>query len=354
MAPSALSLILLLCTGAGPVGAPEPGVPARRAEVTVVDSPVAPARLAELPAPETVTPLRRADLPLSGPFSAEWAPFALRMPARGRIFAYRVAAIAVLPGEIVELAVDGGSQGYTLRPGLGNVADTMPSGWRWTAPSVPGPYAFRVEGPTGSVHVNVFVLVPRSAMEGEYLNGYRIGAYRVTASQPHPRGFVEVRDEDADLLVSPHFTVGQLLCKQPGSPRYIVLSVPLVMKLEAILARVVDRGHDARTLHLMSAYRTPWYNRSIGNTTTLSRHLYGEAADIFVDVDQDGYMDDLNGDGRRDVADARALFDLVEAVEQQGRAGLSRILAGGMKAYRRNQVRGPFLHVDVRGRAARW
>lgn len=65
-------------------------------------------------------------------------------------------------------------------------------------------------------------------------------------------------------------------------------------------------------------------------------------------------MDDLNGGGRRDVADARLLFELVEHVEQGERAGLPRILLGGLKAYRKNQIRGPFVHVDVRGRSARW
>ena len=201
--------------------------------------------------------------------------------------------------------------------------------------------------------MNVFVQVPRSAMDGASLNGYRIGGYRVTATRPHPRGFIEARPEDEDILVSPHFTLGQFLCKQPGSPRYAVLSVPLVVKLEVLLARVVAAGHDVGTLHVMSGYRTPWYNRQIGNTTSLSHHLYGEAADVFVDADGDGQMDDLNGDGVRDVRDARMLARMVEEVEGARRAGL-RVLDGGLKAYRRNQVRGPFVHVDVRGRAARW
>lgn len=307
-------------------------------------------------APDSVTdvvpPMRRGDLSLDGPFSTERAPFGVRLAGRNRALAYRVAAVAVMPGEVLEVVVDGGRQGYVVRIGAGRIASATASGWRWVAPEQPGAYALRVDGPNGRwVHLNVFVMVPRSALRGGQLNGYRIGRYRVTPTQPQPRGFVEASADDEDILVSPHFTLGQLLCKQPGSPRYAVISVPLILKLEAVLARVVERGHDVRTLHVMSAYRTPWYNRAIGNTTTLSRHLYGEAADVFVDADGDGYMDDLNGDGRRDVADARLLFDLVEHVE---RAGLPRILLGGLKAYRKNQVRGPFVHVDVRGRAARW
>ena len=302
-----------------------------------------------------VAPLRRDDLPLTGAFAEERAPFPLRLAGRGRLIGYRVAATTVLPGEVLQLVVDGDAEDYALDPGAGRLQAATRTGWRWEAPARPGSYAFRVEDRHGrSVHVNVFVLVPRSAMDGEHLNGYRIGQYRVTASRPHPRGFIEARADDEDILVSPHFTLGQFLCKQPGSPRYALVSVPLVQKLEAVLARVVAAGHDVRTLHVMSAYRTPWYNRQIGNTTTLSHHLYGEAADIFVDADRDGYMDDLNGDGIRDVEDARVLFGMVEQVERTERWSPVRVLVGGLKAYRKNRVRGPFVHVDVRGRAARW
>jgi hypothetical protein len=132
------------------------------------------------------------------------------------------------------------------------------------------------------------------------------------------------------------------------------MSVPLVQKLEAVLQRVVAAGSDVRTLAVMSGYRTPWYNREIGNTTTLSHHLYGEAADIYVDHDGDGAMDDLNGDGRGDIADAQLLFAMVEQVERTNTWSPVRILLGGLKAYRRNPVHGPFVHVDVRGRSARW
>ncbi|MDX1674321.1 MAG: D-Ala-D-Ala carboxypeptidase family metallohydrolase [Longimicrobiales bacterium] len=302
-----------------------------------------------------VEPLRRGDLSLAGPFSEERAPFALRLAGRNRLIAYRVAFTTVLPGEVLELAPASGRAGFTLRAGAGRVLAETAAGWRWEAPAEPGSYALRVEDSEGrAVHVNVFVLVPSSAIRSAALNGYRIGAYRVTAGRPHPRGFIEAHRADEDILVSPHFTLGQFLSKQPGSPKYAIVSVPLVMKLEAVLARVVAAGHDVRTLHVMSAFRTPWYNRSIGNTTTLSYHLYGEAADIFVDADRNGYMDDLNGDGVRDVADARVLFGMVEQVERAERSRLPGILVGGLKAYRKNQVRGPFVHVDVRGRAARW
>jgi hypothetical protein len=70
---------------------------------------------------------------------------------------------------------------------------------------------------------------------------------------------------------------------------------------------------------------------------------------VWVDNNDDGYMDDLNGDGRRDIADVRLMLRAVERVEARYPE-----LVGGAGLYRANNVRGPFIHIDVRGRAARW
>ena len=151
------------------------------------------------------------------------------------------------------------------------------------------------------------------------------------------------------MLVSPNFRLGQFLCKQPGTPRYVLVSPRLLVKLEALLAAVNREGHPTRTLTVLSGFRTPAYNRAIGNTTDFSRHLWGDAADVYVDNDGDGDMDDLNGDGRVNVQDARWLFRLME--ERLAGGGLE---PGGMATYRRNAAHGLFLHVDARGGRARW
>jgi hypothetical protein len=55
-----------------------------------------------------------------------------------------------------------------------------------------------------------------------------------------------------------------------------------------------------KRVQVMSGFRTPRYNKSGGNTggrANLSRHMYGDASDIFVDNDGNGTMDDLNRDG---------------------------------------------------------
>jgi hypothetical protein len=111
------------------------------------------------------------------------------------------------------------------------------------------------------------------------------------------------------------------------------------------------RGIDVPRLTVMSAFRTPAYHRSIGNSTRLSRHLWGDAADVFIDADGDGAMDDLNGDGRRDVQDARYLADLIDDMMDDPPPGVH---PGGLAPYRPTTAHGGFVHVDARGRRARW
>jgi hypothetical protein len=294
------------------------------------------------------------------------APF--RAHVDGLLVPHEVIAVTVLPGAEIRVAVDAGGVGgaagaeFVLRHDAGEATALEGAGpelsWRWTAPSAPGIHALEIAGGagTGSVRVNVLVLHPREHVEGDALHGFRIGEYARTplggrSEYLPPRGFVQVRQGDENVLVSPHFTLGQFLSKQKGEPRFIAFSTPLALKLEAVLEAVNAAGITTGTFHVMSGFRTPWYNRAIGNTTIYSRHLWGDAADIFIDRDGDGDMDDLNGDGRRDLADARLLAGIVERVESQGLEG---VRPGGIGLYRRNAAHGPFVHVDARGYAARW
>jgi hypothetical protein len=112
------------------------------------------------------------------------------------------------------------------------------------------------------------------------------------------------------------------------------------------------RGYQARTLSIMSGYRTPYYNRAIGNRTTYSRHLWGDAADIFIDEEpRDGRMDDLNQDGVIDTHDADVIYQLIENASGPR---VQKILMGGLARYRETSSHGPFIHVDARGSYARW
>ncbi|NIP15008.1 MAG: hypothetical protein GWM88_09935 [Pseudomonadales bacterium] len=225
-------------------------------------------------------------------------------------------------------------------------------------PSTPGTHQVKLTDRRNGtqMRLNVFVMWQHDGAHGDVLNGYRIGQYprdpfRGLAVYRRPEAFVEVTAKNADMRVSPNFTLGQFVCKQgSGFPKYVVLRPQLLQKLELVLGELNAVNPDITGLTVMSGYRTPAYNRSLGNGRH-SRHLWGGAADVYVDANGDGIMDDLNGDGRRDRGDAEWLANFIDALERTGRFGEH---IGGIGTYDSNAHRGPFVHVDARGYRARW
>jgi hypothetical protein len=290
----------------------------------------------------------------------------------GELMPYHIMATSVLPGETVPVAIEASQRetpagvgpdptAFRAAAGAGMLDRTGPGAWTWTAPDSTGVVPIRIEGPNGGLTVHAFVLVPYAEKTGDALNGYRIGdyptePYRGNPVYEQPRGFIEVTEDVLDVAVSPHFTLRQFLCKQASPengpfPQYLLLDPRLLRKLEGLLSELNAEGIPATGFHVMSGYRTPFYNRSIGNTTTYSAHLYGIAADIFVDRDADQYMDDLNGDGTVDVEDALILYNEVEGADHEA---WYEGLEGGLGLYGPAPHRGPFIHVDVRGETVRW
>jgi hypothetical protein len=207
------------------------------------------------------------------------------------------------------------------------------------------------------IDLTVFVLVPTARVTNGYVGEFRVDAYPRGRPDKNPQnyappiGFVEVTEANRDLHVSPHFKIGQFVSKQVGDwPKYVVPSDRLYAKLEGMVEAVQRAGFEVATLHVMSGYRTPYYNRTLGNVP-FSRHIYGDAADVFVDVDEDEYMDDLNGDGVVDVTDAVTMAEWLEALAEQPAYFP---FAGGLGVYDATQFHGPFIHVDARGHDARW
>lgn len=232
--------------------------------------------------------------------------------------------------------------------------------WTWRAPGAPGLRTLRVirADDGDAMTLNVFVTTPLRLLRRGLLSGYRIGRYpkpaivQGTLITP-PEGLIAVTPEMVDVPVSPHFRLGQFLGKQDsGWPKYLVLDPRLPRKLEALLERTQAAGIAANTFTIMSGYRTPWYNRAIGNRTTYSRHVWGAAADIFVDdAPADGVMDDLNHDGVSDERDAEVLAAIADGMDADSAAA---DVSGGLGRYEGNGRHGPFIHVDVRSSRARW
>jgi hypothetical protein len=198
------------------------------------------------------------------------------------------------------------------------------------------------------------------AIKGARLDAYRVGRWPtrgLAARNPRyapPLGFIPVTPENESTLVSKRFRLSDFLPhdQQDVWPKVLVLRMPLLDKLELIGDALQLRGLPG-LLRIMSGFRTPQYNAQgvgpKGGRARESRHMYGDAADVIVDANGDGVMDDLNHDGRVTIRDARVLLAVVEGVETEHPD-----LVGGLSAYRANSAHGPFVHVDVRGVRARW
>lgn len=201
------------------------------------------------------------------------------------------------------------------------------------------PFADKVQGRIGSYRIGFFPAEKRGARSAAYGN---------------PEGFLEVTASNADTPISEHFRLRDFLTKDQTAvwPKYLVLREPLVDKLELVLAELRSMGVAANRLRVMSGFRTPQYNQQgvgTGGRANDSRHQYGDAADVYVVNGSRDWMSDLNNDGAVDTRDARVLASAAERVERKYPE-----LVGGIGVYHATNAHGPFVHIDVRGKRARW
>ena len=273
---------------------------------------------------------------------------------------YKIFSIFVLPEEVIALEVfdENNDHDYELKYAYERTSMGK-NKWKYIAPKKEGLYKIEIVNHKTQEFstFHMFVMIPYEQLKGEFLNGYRIGSYtklplNMMDIYKHPEGFIEVTDQNSETFVSPHFQLKQFLCKQNGSyPKYVVLKEKLLLKLELILEKVNELGYQATTFNILSGYRTPYYNKAIGNVK-YSRHIYGGAADIFIDErPKDDMMDDLNKDGRIDYKDAAIIYEIID--DMYGKSWY-RFFAGGLGWYKKSPAHGPFVHIDVRGFRARW
>jgi len=212
---------------------------------------------------------------------------------------------------------------------------------------------------------NVITMLPFSAKQKGKVGLYYLGnwpsefgkvgpAKAPPGEYANPAGFIEVTQANADTKVSEHFKLRDFLTHdQPNQwPKYLVLQPKLLDKLELVLADLQSHGIDVSGVKVMSGFRSPQYNYTGGNTggrANLSRHMYGDASDIFIDSNGDGQMDDLNHDGKVSIEDSRVISAAVDRVEAAHPE-----LIGGAGVYTAAPGHGPFIHIDTRGYRARW
>ncbi len=201
-------------------------------------------------------------------------------------------------------------------------------------------------------------LKPWVEKSGNYVNTYHVGRWpgerrNMPGNYDNPVGFIEVTPENLDLRLSTHFTLSSFITHDQENvwPKYVVMREELLDKLELVLLALEAQGTPTQNVVVLSGFRTPQYNlrASFEGAAYASRHQYGDAADVIIDADHDGRMDDLNRDGTVNFRDTDVINRAVEKVEQQYPE-----LVGGLGLYRAMGPSGPFAHIDVRGTRARW
>lgn len=193
------------------------------------------------------------------------------------------------------------------------------------------------------------VLVPFEEKEGAMLRGYRIGTYlaeRARGRQEPPKGFLEITPADVDLPITKHLRVGDFLNhdQQGVWPSYAAVNPKLLDKLELVIQEIArwhgDKAVADIEIDVHSGFRAPEHNRKIRRAARDSQHQYGDAADVAIDA---------NGDGKLTAIDSRMVGLAVEIVELKHPD-----LVGGLGIYTSGHSSTNYVHIDVRGRRARW
>jgi len=265
------------------------------------------------------------------------------------------------PAKPVSGEANSGSVGVIPAAERGDTSTGISEGVRvhLLAPGTVAPGVYEVPGGVGGHSFAFIGLIPFDAKRGEFIGSYHLGYWPAELHAVHsdaydnPAGFVEVTAENVGVHVSDHLTLGDFVTHDGAPfPKYIVLREPLLDKIELVLQDLAMHGVATGSVKILSGFRTPTYNFALGDASGRareSRHQYGDAVDMIVDTDTPGRMDDLNHDGRVDVADVRVIEAAVDRVERAHPE-----LAGGLGLYREMGPSGPFAHIDVRGTRARW
>jgi Peptidase M15 len=237
-----------------------------------------------------------------------------------------------------------GFDGKSAEAGMSFPADRV-----LRAPSRPGAYWLVISrgGVTDTIaDLALFVEHPMPNVMATGINGYHMGRWPKAADGIVPRGFIEVTQRLSDFPLSPHLRLSDFVVhdSQDAFPKYLHVREPLLDKIELIVGEIAQmRGRAASVvkLNVASGFRSPAHNGQLSGSAQDSRHMYGDAADIAIDANNDGKLTEI---------DARLVAAAAEVVERKYPD-----LVGGVGLYITTEGAGwPYVHVDVRGKRARW
>ena len=169
-----------------------------------------------------------------------------------------------------------------------------------------------------------------------------------------PTFFIKVTKENAGLNISKHFKIGDFITSLGDSDfTFIALSKNLVNKLEMIIKKLNESGTPVSHLTILKGFESPVTlekKRKEGYTVSkYSRYQYGDAIAFIIDENNDGVMDDLNGDGNVDITDLEKVKSIVTLIEsQEGEYGGLGLVTSD------KEFNTPYIQIDTRGFGSRW
>jgi len=265
---------------------------------------------------------------------------------------FKVLSFSLMPGDTAFFTNTTNEQISFVNPD--GTKDLFIQSYIWVAPKKADIYTIQLIRANIKYQINFLVLKSMQDINNTP-NNFKIGhyptPYKNLKQYESPKGMIEVTPENKDFYISAHFQLKDFLVKQASDyPKYVLIGDKLIYKLELIYQKLEEEGYVNPHIHVMSGYRTPYYNARIGNGKS-SRHIYGDAADIYIDSNYNNSMDDLNNDGHINKEDAKVLAAIVKKLDNDPNY---KWLIGGIGIYGPNSVHHGFVHVDTRGFKARW
>ncbi len=261
-----------------------------------------------------------------------------------------IKSLVVMPETTHKVRVNTGITVLESAPWL---SQKSPGVYEVKVPKTPGFYQVTTNHETlGSGMLQLVVKTPIDTARVKQVNGYQINQYpkpyKGLTQYSQPQGLIEINKTVESRYLSDLVQVKDVMCKQrSGYPKYLLVDTEGLKMLDELYAYLKAKGLNFTRFSFISGYRTPYYNRMIGNGKH-SRHLYGDAFDLYIDENGDHRMDDLNQDGRQDKKDIDYLYQLfLTFLKDNNRKG-------GVGKYLPNSRHGGFVHIDNRGFNARW
>lgn len=265
-------------------------------------------------------------------------------------------SLFVLPGEQISVSTPSDSDNYYAK---GNVQHTRTGSGIWQISAPDRHSIFQLIDPDTQqalFTLNLLVVLPLQHVEEGFIDHYQIGQYPKPRKQfsildKPPKGFLRVSPRMVDMPLTPTLILRRFISKQHSEfPKYLYVNEKLMLLLESFLKEVKRQGYDIDSFSFVSGFRTPYYNAQLGNIE-YSRHIFGDAADIYIDADGNNRLDDLNRDGLINHSDTKFLIGLAERFKKSAHGAQ---FIGGIGHYPPSKLHGGFIHLDTRGYKARW